>query len=64
MKITKKDLIKFCRRRDSEICTQCEHYEGACRVFKSVVGEIPYFADKKEFTDEVIEVSDGNGNCK
>ena len=53
------ELIDYCRRRDSEVCNECEYFDNVCAAFKKMTGVIPYFADKKDYTDEVIEVSDG-----
>lgn len=53
-KITKRDLITHCRRRDSEVCNDCE-YKEPCAVFFKQTGDQPWWADDKHKTEEVIE---------
>lgn len=54
-KITKHDLIIHCRRRESEICSQCEYFDNACKAFRAQTGHIPYWAGDEHMTEEVIE---------
>ena len=54
-RITKRDLITYCRRCESEVCNECEYFDNACKIFQAQTGEIPYWADEEEMTEEVIE---------
>ena len=60
-KITKRDLITHCRRRDSEVCNDCE-YKEPCAVFFKQTGDLPCWADDKQMTEEVIKREDGEQN--
>ena len=54
-RITKRDLITYCKRRESEVCNECEYFDNACKIFRAMVGTIPYYATTEEKSEEVIE---------
>ena len=53
-KITKHDLITYCKQRDSEVCNDCEMREP-CRIFFEQYGYLPYWLGDEHMTEEVIE---------
>ena len=55
----KKELIRYCKTRDSEVCNSCPYYERECMTFYKQEGLVPYFVKKEDVADEEIEVSDG-----
>ena len=52
------ELIDYCQSRDSEVCNDCE-CRAECRAFYKKYGYVPLFARNDYYTDEEIEVLNG-----
>lgn len=52
--MTKRELIAYCRQRDSEVCNECPYLMTECEAFVRKVGHVPGCAPDEEMTDEVI----------
>ena len=53
----KKELIRYCKTRESEVCNGCPYFKRECMTFYKQEGLLPYFVEEEDVTGD-LELSE------
>ena len=53
----KKELIRYCKTLESEVCNGCPYFKRECMTFYKQEGLLPYFVEEEDVTGD-LELSE------